>query len=139
MTAVKSSHMAPGVRLFQKTYPPISRHTLALYCGGAGDHNPIHVDVDFAKASGYPDVFTHGMLVMAYLSRALTAEISQAALRSYDVRFVAITQVNAEITCEGVVVDVFEAGAERRARLTLIAKDEKHEVKLRGEAVVAIN
>jgi hypothetical protein len=27
--------------------PPVSRHTLALYCGASGDHNPIHVDQDY--------------------------------------------------------------------------------------------
>ncbi|MCH2292471.1 MAG: dehydratase, partial [SAR324 cluster bacterium] len=32
--------------------PPITRHTLALYCGASGDHNPIHVDIDYAKESG---------------------------------------------------------------------------------------
>ena len=32
--------------------PPVTRHTLALYCGASGDHNPIHVDIDFAKSSG---------------------------------------------------------------------------------------
>ena len=34
---------------------PISRHTLALYCGASGDHNPMHVDIDFAKKFGFAD------------------------------------------------------------------------------------
>jgi acyl dehydratase len=130
---------SPGERFFQRTYPPITRHALALYCAGSGDHNPIHVDSDFAKASGYPDVFAHGMLVMAYLGRSLTDAISPAAVRSYSVRFVSITQVHAEITCEGVVTEVYEERGERLARLSLLAKDEADEVKLRGEAVVALN
>ena len=29
-------------------------------------------DLDFAKAAGYPDVFAHGMFVMACLGQALT-------------------------------------------------------------------
>ena len=28
---------------------PVSRQTLALYCGASGDHNPIHVDLDYAN------------------------------------------------------------------------------------------
>ena len=51
---------------------PITRHTLALYCGASGDHNPIHVDIDYAKESGLDDVIAHGMLSMAYLGRLLT-------------------------------------------------------------------
>ena len=27
---------------------PISRSMLALYAGASGDHNPIHIDIDFA-------------------------------------------------------------------------------------------
>lgn len=39
------------------TAGPISRHALALYCGASGDHNPIHVDLDFARSAGMDDVF----------------------------------------------------------------------------------
>ena len=53
------------------TLPPLSRLTLALYCGASGDHNPIHVDSDFARSAGMPDVFAHGMLSMAWLARVL--------------------------------------------------------------------
>ena len=45
--------------------PPLTRHTLALYCGASGDHNPIHVDIDFARSAGLPDVIAHGMLSAA--------------------------------------------------------------------------
>ena len=54
------------------TTAPVSRLTLALYCGASGDHNPMHVDIDFARAGGASDVFAHGMLSMAYLGRLLT-------------------------------------------------------------------
>ena len=27
---------------------PITRPTLALYAGASGDHNPMHIDLDFA-------------------------------------------------------------------------------------------
>jgi acyl dehydratase len=59
--------------------PPVSRLGLALYCGASGDHNPIHVDIDFAKAAGMPDVFAHGMLSMAWLGRLLTNWVPQTA------------------------------------------------------------
>jgi acyl dehydratase len=139
LTIPDPSTAKPGTPFFHRTYPPITRHALALYCGGSGDHNPVHVDSDFAKASGYPDVFAHGMLVMAYLGRSLTDAISPSAVRSYSVRFVSITQVHAEITCEGVVAETFEEADERRVRLSLLAKDQAGDVKLRGEAIVGLN
>jgi acyl dehydratase len=127
-----------GDRLVYKSFPPISRHQLALYCGASGDHNPIHVDLDFAKKAGFDDVFAHGMLVMAYLGRALTDVVAPSALRSFSTRFSAITQLGAQLTCEGNVVELLEVDGEKRARLSLAAKDEKGEVKLAGEAVIAL-
>src|SRR4030088_1084567 len=93
--------IAVGADLPPFTAPPLSRLTLALYCGASGDHNPIHVDIDFAKAAGFPDVFSHGMLVMAYLGQALTDVIRPGNIRSFSTRFAAITQLGARLTCEG--------------------------------------
>ena len=84
----------------------ITRTTLALFAGGSGDHNEIHLDVDVARAAGMDDVFAQGMLSMAYLGRLLTDAAPQAQLRSFSARFAAITPVGAEPTCHGEVVSV---------------------------------
>ena len=118
--------------------PPISRLTLALYCGASGDHNPIHVDSDFAKSAGMPDVFAHGMLSMAWLGRALTQWVPQTAIRDYSVRFAAITQVHEKITCTGQVTEKFEVDGERRVRLSLTTANAEGQVKLAGDAVIAL-
>lgn len=117
--------------------PPISRLDLALYCGASGDHNPIHVDVDFAKSAGMPDVFAHGMLSVAWLGRLLTNWVPQSAIRSLDVRFAAITQVGERITCTGEVAEVFEHEGRRLARLRIQTRNEQGQAKVTGEAVVA--
>ncbi len=114
---------------------PISRLTLALYCGASGDHNPIHVDTDFARAAGRDDVFAHGMLGMAYLARLVTGWVPQRAIRSLNTRFVAITQVGDCIGCSGTVVEKL---ADRQVRLALTAKDQSGVVKLAGEAIVEL-
>lgn len=133
-----SATPAVGDRLVHKTFPPITRHRLALYCGASGDHNPIHVDIDFARAAGFPDVFAHGMLVMACLGQSLTDAVAPSRIRAFSTRFAAITQLGATLTCEGTVTELFEQGGERRARLALTTKDERGEVKLAGEAVIAV-
>ena len=116
----------------------VSRQTLALYAGASGDHNPIHIDIDFARKAGVGDVFAHGMLVMAWLGRALTGVAPQSALRSWGVRFASITQVGAQIRCTGTVMEKFEQDGEPRLRLDIAATDEHGDVKLKGEAVVAV-
>ena len=134
----ESKDLKVGDRLVHKSFPPISRHTLALYCGASGDHNPIHVDIDFARAAGFPDVFAHGMLVMAYLGQAVTDAVPPSKLRAFATRFVAITQLGAKLTCEGTVTELFDENGERRARLALTTKDDRGEVKLEGSAIVAL-
>lgn len=135
MTATKSG---VGERIVHKEFPPITRHRLALYCGASGDHNPIHVDIDFAKKAGFPDVFSHGMLVMAYLGQALTDAVPPSRIRSFSTRFAAITQLGAKLTCEGTVAELLEQDGEKRARLALTTKDETGEIKLAGEAIIAL-
>lgn len=117
---------------------PISRLTLALYCGASGDHNPIHVDTDFAHAAGQKDVFAHGMLSMAYLGRLLTNWVPQQSLREFGVRFVAITQVHDRVQCRGTVVEKLVVDGERRLRLSLQTVDQHGQPKLAGDAVVAL-
>lgn len=130
--------LQPGDSLPAFQTEPISRLTLALYGGASGDHNPIHVDIDFARAAGQKDVFAHGMLSMAYLGRLLTNWVPQQALRQFGVRFAAITHVGDRITCRGTVIEKFEADGERRVRLELCTVDADGQVKLSGEAVVAL-
>lgn len=118
---------------------PISRYTLAMFAGGSGDHNPMHVDSDFAHSFGMPDVFAHGMLSMAYLAQVLSRTFDQRKIRSYGVRFVSITPVKATVTCNGKVTEIFEADGERRARIALTATVDGGVVTLQGDAVVALN
>lgn len=136
---VELSQLKAGDALPAFTTSPVSRLTLALYCGASGDHNPMHVDSDYAKAGGSPDVFAHGMLSMGYLGRLLTNWVPQQQLREYGVRFVAITQVGEAITCSGSVSELFEVAGERRARLTLQTTNQHGQVKLTGDAVVAFS
>lgn len=46
--------------------PAVDRTVLALFGGASGDHNPVHIDIDFARRAGMPDVFAQGMLGMAW-------------------------------------------------------------------------
>lgn len=118
--------------------PSISRATLALYAGATGDHNLIHIDSDFAKKAGMPDVFAHDMLSIAYLGRMLTDWKHQLKLRKFSNRFAAITQLQDVITCSGKVVEIFEESGERCARLEIIAAKQDGTKALVDEAIIAL-
>ena len=127
-----------GTHIPELALPPVSRFTLALYAGASGDHNPIHIDSDFAKEAGMPDVFAHGMLSMAYLGRMLTNWQPQAKLRKFGNRFAAITHLQDAISCSGKVVEILERDGETLARCEIQAVKHSGEQTLVGEALVAL-
>lgn len=130
--------IAVGDTLPEHMAGPISRTVLALFAGGSGDHNPMHVDLDFAKSFGMNDVFAHGMLSMAYLAQLLTNWVRQEQIRSYSVRFLSITPVGTSVTCTGRVTEKFEEAGEKRARIELQTTIDNGAVTLAGEAVVSL-
>lgn len=128
-----------GDQLPTVTFGPISRATLALYAGASGDHNPIHIDSDMAKAAGMPDVFAQGMLSFGVLARVATEWAGPERLRSFGARFVSVTQVHDLITCTGEITERFDADGERRARIAVTVTAQDGRKTLTGEAVVALD
>ena len=133
------SNLKAGDELPGFTTDPITPLTLALFAGGSGDHNPIHVDPEFARANGFPDVFAHGMLSMAYLGRLLTNWVAPERLKQFGVRFASITPVRAAVVCKGVVREVAEENGRRVARLDLTTTLEDGTVTLTGDATVLLD
>ncbi|BCX53616.1 MULTISPECIES: MaoC family dehydratase [Comamonas] len=116
--------------------PPISRTTLALFAGASGDHNPIHIDTDFARKAGMPDVFAHGMLGMAWLGRLLTNWAPQSRLRRFDVRFQGITHLANAISCTGRVME--KRDADRSVRVEVQSSNQHGQTKIAGDAWISL-
>jgi acyl dehydratase len=131
---VKVGDALPTLKL-----PPVNRATLALFGGASGDHNPIHIDIDFARRAGMPDVFAQGMLGMAWLGRLVTGWVPQARLRRFDVRFLGIMHLGHVVTCSGEVVRKQEVGGERQIVVEIRTTNQYGETRIAGEALVALN
>ncbi|AJG20786.1 MaoC family protein [Cupriavidus basilensis] len=127
-----------GDTLPELTLPPVDRRTLALFAGASGDHHPIHIDLDFARRAGMPDVFAHGMLGMAWLGRLLTGWAPQARLRRFDVRFQGITHLGNVIHCGGRVLEKLDVNGERCVRIEVHSANQFGQTKIVGEALVAL-
>jgi len=119
----------------QMRFPPISRLQLALYCGGSGDHNPIHVDTDFARRAGMRDVFSPGMLSMALMGRHITSFAPQSRLTAFSARFIDIVWVGDEITATGRVAAV--EPDTRSVRLDLRCLNQNGQITLTGRATLS--
>jgi len=127
-----------GASLPDLVVPPLSRATLALYAGASGDHVPLHIDTDFARRAGMPDVFGHGMLCAAWLGRSLTSWVDQDRIRSIELRFVGIFHLYNQAVCSGRVVERIEVHGEPCARVEIQVNNQYGEPKVVGEAVVSI-
>jgi|TARA_B100000749_G_scaffold129149_1_gene99035 acyl dehydratase len=125
-----------GEKIPDLVIEPVTRSTLALYAGASGDHNPIHIDLDFARKAGMNDVFAHGMLIMAYLGRAITNIAPQSSLRNFNVRFSSITNVGNVLTCSGQVKKIDNHDNKRLVVLDLMVADGTGDIKVSGTATI---
>ena len=58
----------------------LSPEQVRRYADASGDHNPIHVDEDFARATPFGGTIAHGMLVLASISEMMAASCGEAWL-----------------------------------------------------------
>jgi len=137
---VDFSNLSVGEELPALQTDKISRTTLALYAGASGDHNPIHIDPDFAASAGFDDIFAQGMLSMAYLGRLLTNWVPQSYIKNIDVRFSSITPVNIDIICTGIIKSKTESTSQKILEIEIEAKDgNTGDIKILGLALLDFN
>lgn len=115
---------------------PISRTNLALYAGASGDHNPLHIDTDYANRIGLPDVIAHGMLIMGYLGRVLTNNMNQNQILEYGVQFSSITNIGDVLCCSGIVKEISGNKSNKILKLELNVKDQDNDTKLKGYSLI---
>jgi acyl dehydratase len=96
---------------------------IAAYAEASGDHNPIHLDEDFARSVGLPGVIAHGMLQMG-IAGTVAAEAAGGGrrMRRLRCRFVGMVVPGDSVT--------FTAKQTGPGKLELTA------VNQRGEAVL---
>ena len=125
-----------GDELQSYTKAPITKVQLVQYAGASGDFNPLHTDDAFAQSIGMPGVIAHGMLIMAFLGEYVIKLVSdEATVKSFSMRFGAMTFPGDVITCGGSVKEI--NGQE--IKLLLEAKKQDGKVVGTGEAVIVSN
>jgi 3-hydroxybutyryl-CoA dehydratase len=58
----------------------LSQEQVRHYADATGDHNPIHVDEAFARATPFGGTIAHGMLVLASIAELMAAAFGEAWL-----------------------------------------------------------
>lgn len=100
-----------------------TREQIADYAEASGDHNPIHLDDEFARSVGLPGVIAHGLLQMGLLATvAAEAAGRPDRMRRMSVRFAGMVVPGDTVT--------FRAEPSDDGKLELSAVNQK------GEAVL---
>lgn len=55
----------------------LSQEQVNAYADAADDHNPIHIDEAFAKATPFGGTIAHGMLMLASISEMMAASLGE--------------------------------------------------------------
>ncbi len=104
----------------------------------SGDHNPIHLDEEFAKKTRFGRRIAHGMLSGAFISAVLGNEFEARKIvyLSQTMRFIAPVFIGDTITTTGTV----KAIRKEKGIVTLetVCTNQDGDVTLTGEAMVMI-
>jgi acyl dehydratase len=116
----------------------VTQEQINAYSQASGDHNPIHVDPDFARSVGLPGTVAHGLLETGILTEAVARWAGgYEQVASVACRFSKPLLPGETLTCTGRVVDVDEA--EGVATLQLLAVSSSGErVLTNGRATVRL-
>jgi acyl dehydratase len=116
----------------------VTQEQINAYADASGDHNPIHVDPEFARSVGLPGTIAHGLLDMAILTEAVARWAGgYEHVSSVACRFSKPLLPGEAVTCTGRVVEI--DASNRTATLDLEATSSSGErVLTNGRATVRL-
>lgn len=126
------SEMKEGDILFDATIPGSTRERIALFSEATEDPNPIHVDEEFAKAAGFPQVIQQGPMTSAHFGMLLAKAVGGKRLKVLDVSFTAPVFPEETLRMSGKVTKV-----EGDVTVELVSQKQDGTVTAKGFAVIA--
>jgi len=101
-----------------------------------GDHNPVHVDEEFAKTTRFGRRIAHGMLTASLISSVLANKLpgEGSVYLGQTLKFVAPVFPGDEITARVTVKEIREE--KPIVKLETVCLNQRDEIVIRGEATV---
>ena len=137
VTSLTTGHDLPSL-----VKPAITREQLAAYAEASGDHNPIHLNDDFARLAGLDGVIAHGMLSMGFLGQFVSGWAGslegQAAVTRLKARFSAMVKPGDVLTCKGIIKKIEQDEGKTQITLDIWAENQRGERVTGGDAEISI-
>lgn len=123
-----SAHVEPVVRT-------LTQAQIQAYADASGDHNPLHIDEEFARGTPFGGTIAHGMLVLALIGEMMHAAHGDRWLATgkLKVRFKAPTRPGDTVTASAGLAK--EAGG--AVEYGVQCANQRGEVLIEGRATVA--
>jgi len=114
----------------------IEQSDIDAFANVTGDHNPVHVDEEFAKTTRFGRRIAHGMLTASLISAVLANKLpgEGSVYLGQTLQFVAPVFPGDEITARVTVIEVRED--KPILKLETVCVNQRDEIVIRGEATV---
>lgn len=116
----------------------VTQEDINLYAEASGDHNPIHIDEDFAGKTPLGGTIAHGMLILAYVSHMMTVTFGKNWLTNgrLNVRFKTPARPGDRINVGGTVKKIEKSEGHISAKCDLLCQNQNGEDIITGEAIL---
>ena len=116
----------------------IEQSDIDAFARVTGDHNPVHVDEEFAKTTRFGRRIAHGMLTASLISAVLANKLpgEGSVYLGQTLKFVAPVFPGDEVTARVTVKEIRED--KPVVKLETICVNQRGEVVIRGEATVLL-
>ena len=117
----------------------ISDDDIRAFAEASGDHNPLHLDEEFAKGTRFGRRIAHGMLSASLISAVIANELpgEGSIYLGQTLQFVAPVFLDDTVTACVTVSAIRED--KPILKLETVCTNQRNEVVIRGEATVLIN
>ena len=121
---------------FQRT---IGDDDIRAFADASGDHNPLHLDEEFAKQTRFGRRIAHGMLSASLISAVIANELpgEGSIYLGQTLQFVAPVFLDDTVTARVTVSSIRED--KPILKLETVCTNQRNEVVIRGEATVLIS
>ncbi|MGX9891483.1 MaoC/PaaZ C-terminal domain-containing protein [Streptomyces sp. NPDC002276] len=130
--------LAPGARLPERVFGPVTMTDVVRYQGASGDLNPMHHDDELARSAGYPAAFSVGMLGAGWLAAYCTDRFGEESVRRFRTRFTQVVFRGDRLIASAEVVRLFEQDGERRLELAIRLRRDDGALVVDGSAEFAL-
>ena len=112
---------------------------IRAFADASGDHNPLHLDEEFAKQTRFGRRIAHGMLSASLISAVIANELpgEGSIYLGQTLQFVAPVFLNDTVTARVTVSSIRED--KPILKLETVCTNQRDEVVIRGEATVLVS